>query len=613
MSNFYIEKLIAQGKEKIDAEIRLQPGLNIITGPSNSGKSMIVDCVDYLFGGNDVPFVEEATGYNSLSLVIQHPTGTYTLQRQVNTGTIYVSHYTSERLQKKVTRPLSTGKFNTRSGDKDNISKFWLELIGIKEEHQIIRNASYVTQKLGWRTFSHSLLISEDNITQKPSILLPRVAPDKTSTAYLSSLLFLVYGKDFSEYNPIESTNERKIRRAAISNYITDNLDDLVKERENLLQQYQSFEAVDIKTEVEKMVHKLTAIESEITSQIEKSQILFEQLVACEEELAQKQHLLERYDELTHQYLNDIERLSFIVSGEQVLDEHQHQHPASTCPFCEGVLPEQKAESYLETAQAELTQILLQVKDLEPSRIVLLKEIKALKTKLHTYQSDEKKLNQLIHQELKPEASQITRKLEQYHLYVQIQEQLASSTKLKEKYDSDMNEILHEKRNTQTYKPKEQFEPNFWETMARNIREILETCHYETPLHSVQFSPAHFDMILNRIQKKSNQGKGYRAFLNTILCLAYRKFLHESGVYDPSLMIIDTPLLGLDEGDRAQTSESMQKGLFTYFMNHQKEGQLIIIENSNELPQLDYKKYKVNEIVFTHDKNHGRFGFLYDI
>ncbi|WP_339011770.1 hypothetical protein VNN36_07730 [Lactococcus garvieae] len=613
MSSFYIEKLIAQGKEKIDAEVRFQPGLNIITGPSNSGKSMIADCIDYLFGGNDVPFVEEETGYTSLSLVIQHPTGTYTLHRQMNTGAIHVSHQTSERLQKKVIRPLSTGKFNTRSGSKDNISKFWLELIGIKEEHHIIKNSSYVTQKLGWRTFSHSLLIDEDHIIQKPSILLPRVASDKTATAYLSSLLFLLYGKDFSEYHPIESTNERKIRRMAVSNYITENLDGLIKERENLLQQYQTFESVDIETEVEEMVQQLTGIEFEINTQIEKSQTLFEELITCEEELAQKQHLLERYDALARQYLNDIERLSFIVSGERVIDDHHHQHSASICPFCEGELPEQTAESYLEMAQAELTQILLQVKDLEPSRLVLLKEINTLKTNLHTYQSEEKKLNQLIDQELKPKASQLTHKLEQYHLYIQIQEQLASTTKLKEKYDADRNEIINEKRNTQTYKPKEQFEANFWEIMAQTIKEILEACHYETPLHSVQFSSANFDMVLNQLPKKSNQGKGYRAFLNTILCLAYRKLLQESGVYDPSLMIIDTPLLGLDEGERAKTSESMQKGLFTYFMNHQKEGQLIIIENSNELPQLDYKKHKVNEIVFTHDKNQGRFGFLHDI
>ncbi|USI64661.1 hypothetical protein LMK05_07380 [Lactococcus petauri] len=440
------------------------------------------------------------------------------------------------------------------------------------------------------------------------------MASDKTTTAYFSSLLFLLYGKDFSEYNLIESANERKIRHAALSNYITDNLEELINEREELLRQSQNVESVDIEIEVKKMVKRLTAIEHEISSQIEISQTLFEDIVTGEEELAQKQHLLERYDELTHQYLKDIERLSFIVSGEQVIKDHHHQQqPASTCPFCEGKLPEQKSESYLETAQAELTHILLQVKGLEPSRLELIKEINTLKEKLITYHSEENILNQLINQELKPEASRLTHKLEHYHLYIQIQEQLDSKNKLKNKYDSDMNEIINEKRNTQTYKPKEHFETNFWNTLAQDIKEILEECNYEAPLHSVQFSPSNFDMVLNQIPKKSNQGKGYRAFLNTVLCLAYRKHLHKFSVYDPSIMIIDTPLLGLDEGQRTNTSESMQKGLFTYFMKHQNEGQLIIIENSNELPQLDYKKNKVNEIVFTHDKNQGRFGFLYDL
>lgn len=43
------------------------------------------------------------------------------------------------------------------------------------------------------------------------------------------------------------------------------------------------------------------------------------------------------------------------------------------------------------------------------------------------------------------------------------------------------------------------------------------------------------------------------------------------------------------------------------------EGQLIIVENTNELPKLNYAEHGVHEIVFTHDENKGRYGFLLDI
>lgn len=57
----------------------------------------------------------------------------------------------------------------------------------------------------------------------------------------------------------------------------------------------------------------------------------------------------------------------------------------------------------------------------------------------------------------------------------------------------------------------------------------------------------------------------------------------------------------------------MKEGLFKYFMDHQNEGQLIIVENTTNLPALNYDDKQVNQIVFTEDKNNGRYGYLYDI
>lgn len=57
----------------------------------------------------------------------------------------------------------------------------------------------------------------------------------------------------------------------------------------------------------------------------------------------------------------------------------------------------------------------------------------------------------------------------------------------------------------------------------------------------------------------------------------------------------------------------MKVGMFKYFLEHQKEGQLIIIENMEHTPNLNYELSGAKHIVFTKDTKHGRYGFLPDV
>lgn len=50
--SFYIEKLTVTGSGKTDSTIDLSNGVNIIYGPSNTGKTYIVKCIDYMFGSD---------------------------------------------------------------------------------------------------------------------------------------------------------------------------------------------------------------------------------------------------------------------------------------------------------------------------------------------------------------------------------------------------------------------------------------------------------------------------------------------------------------------------------------------------------------------------------
>ena len=94
--------------------------------------------------------------------------------------------------------------------------------------------------------------------------------------------------------------------------------------------------------------------------------------------------------------------------------------------------------------------------------------------------------------------------------------------------------------------------------------------------------------------------------------MAFRKFMMENAVYNPGLHIIDTPLHGIDEGTKNETSESVQTALFQYFIDNREMGQLIIVENKLTLPKLDYDQIGVKGIIFTGIVGEEHCGFLHD-
>lgn len=85
MPNFYIEKITARGAGKRASSIDLVPGLNIICGPSDTGKSYVLEILDYLFGSDQVP-IDTKHGYDSFEMVIRTANGTITVTRNVIDG-----------------------------------------------------------------------------------------------------------------------------------------------------------------------------------------------------------------------------------------------------------------------------------------------------------------------------------------------------------------------------------------------------------------------------------------------------------------------------------------------------------------------------------------------
>ena len=87
---FYIKKLIVTGDGKDASSVEFGPGLNIIHGPSNCGKSYIADCVDYMFGGKQMRIPADL-GYDMITMIVSSEKGDITLRRSFDSNDIEVS------------------------------------------------------------------------------------------------------------------------------------------------------------------------------------------------------------------------------------------------------------------------------------------------------------------------------------------------------------------------------------------------------------------------------------------------------------------------------------------------------------------------------------------
>lgn len=159
------------------------------------------------------------------------------------------------------------------------------------------------------------------------------------------------------------------------------------------------------------------------------------------------------------------------------------------------------------------------------------------------------------------------------------------------------------------FNPLDLFPSNFQRDINTLLDAALKEAKYQGYVSS-SFNMKEFDIEINGKKKSALNGSGYCSYLNTILALCLHQYMFSYAQYKPGFVIIDTPLLGLDQGDSRALPDSMKTALFQYMISHKDQGQIVVIENLNNIPSLDYIATGANVITFTGEKGVGRYGFL---
>jgi energy-coupling factor transporter ATP-binding protein EcfA2 len=216
MSNgFYFKKLTASGPNKKDAEIKFEKGLNVLTGPSNTGKSYILQCLNYMLGSLDPPkSIPEANGYN----LMRAEMGTFddqvfTLERK------FANDYSDKYMM--LYKPDSqTGQSTSQflhvrySKNQANVSSFLLGLLNITEKNLISSEKYHDTKGLSFRDLARFCIVDETRMTADKSPIYYDDLEDKTLNKSL--FRFVLTGEDDDGTSRIERPEITKIGRAHV-------------------------------------------------------------------------------------------------------------------------------------------------------------------------------------------------------------------------------------------------------------------------------------------------------------------------------------------------------------------------------------------------------------
>lgn len=397
----------------------------------------------------------------------------------------------------------------------------------------------------------------------------------------------------------------RKKSCSVLPNYINNYLTALATQKNELINP-NSLSVYQIRKKIDTILNEISHTEERLSISIKRSKDLSNEIYNLNGQLAESNMLHNRYQILRGQYNADISRLTFIVEGEVHKSGVQE---VTRCPFCDGGLAREEEESCIEAAEAELQKIISQLKDLEEAEHDITNEIDNQYTKSSQLEKERSEIEAVINSELKPKITELQRSLNEYRYSIENQKETKVLDQFEEKMLYDLRQFEDEDENEVKYKPKEHFHQQIIQQIDEILTNILEVSKFDH-YSSAYFSKESFDEVVNG-QEKFTFGKGYRAFLNTVVALTFMEYLSRYGTLSPGLLVIDSPILSLKEKGNDQASDSMKLSLFKYLLKNQNNGhgQIIIIEN--EIPQLDY--CEANLIHFTKDVNNGRYGLLYGV
>ncbi|MFU1856615.1 hypothetical protein ACK8HY_06305 [Sphingobacterium sp. NGMCC 1.201703] len=614
---FYITDLIISGLDKKDASLKFDTGLNVISGASDTGKSFVFNCIDFMMGAANPPvFIDEMNGYDTCYLVIKTKEGLiYTIKRSiVNSSSFFIKEggYAADNLYERYAPKLSD--------DPNNISSFFLRLIGLDKDIKLKKNKRNSTNRLSFRDIAGLFMVNEENVISKTSPVF-NSGISLAETKEISLFNLLLTGVDGSALIEIE---DNKIRKSKIDAQI-ELIEGLIKRKEVALEDFEDIKDTNLDEELKL---KYETLNLDYVSTIEQIDIhrnrrseFYDERVSEESKLLFNRELLDRFELLKEHYKSDINRLDFIVEGSHLFDQLHEVN----CPICGSTMTEgthdhkweiSKPSDKFEIAMhAELEKLRIKQTDLHSTIEKINKENAKISKNIIDLDKRIALEDKVLHASLVPVSESLRDRLNE----ISILNKKFNEFKLIERDINQLNTKIQElivRKNTKPSVNTEDstdYSKNYID-FSDVLKDILISWSFED-VRSVIFDTDSqvYDVVING-KLRGSRGKGYRALTYTAFLYALLKYNINKLDTHPGILIVDSPLTtfkdkdsAFDESDNADVPIGIEHSFFKSFIDDGEQMQVIIFENKEPAEDL---KNKMNYIHFSKEKTLGRYGFF---
>lgn len=607
MNRFYIDKLTVSGGGHKTTVIDFKPGLNFILGPSNTGKSLMMDCLDYAFGftpkkNRPSKIVDNNYGYERIAIHLITGNGTVILERKIGDTKIAVSG----------TDPtVDHGTYSVGHKAKKNINAVYLHLLGIDEVHSV-RSAEKgaKTQDLTWRSMLHLFFIRQADVARESSALL---APGSVGhTASAAVLLYLLTGQDANDLAADEDPKISEAKKKALIGYIQEKVDEFTRRRETLEETLSSYNITDPRSSVEQVRKEIAELQAQVDEATRESQQLMSQIYEWNGKLSESRTVGHNFAVLRQQYQSDIRRIGFIVDGASTVSPVRKK---VKCPICGEETERVQDISFIDASAAELEKIKNHLAELSDAQRSVEHQQETIIATIRTLEEKKTAIDTLISEQLLPRLSLFEEELEQQLRLVRLTSELDIVRQNETQYRSELfNKETEETSEPSKHNIFEDYDYDIIHGFEEKLREILQASKIGGAA-SARLNMENFDIEISGFKKSVSMGGGFCGILNTITTLAMSGYLIDLDRNAPGFYAVDSSLTQLSEAEHKEQSDTIKQNFIEYLISHAHERQVIIVEQTKRMPFIPDESDEdgVHVIKFTRNKEEGRYGFLNEV
>lgn len=612
MSSLLIRHLAFLGPKRPPASISFEAGLNVICGASETGKSFIVDTIDFMLGGGDTPRdVSERAGYDRVRLLVEckgwPPLG---LERSIEGGNF--SAYEEALFDEAPKTKPRVLREKHSAARTDTLSHALLERLDL-EEMLLRKNKAGATRTLSFRDLARLAVVNEQEIQRRASPFLS--GQFVQSTPEYAAFKLLVTGIDDSA---LAGTREAKVRRESISGKV-DLLDQMIGElQEEIdeagLDRNELNEQLDkLESTIEDQRAALKEVQGTLDSLIEERAGFAQEIQKRRSRLQEISELSARFTLLDEHYQTDLKRLEAIHESGSFFVHLDR----TICPLC-GAAPESQhldddcdgnTEQVVLAAGVEMDkirQLRRELSETQDSLALEEQEIEAaLPTFVKAYQEVEAELVKIVSPKVTTERvtfDELISKRAEVRVALEYFARLDRLIEQKEELDAQDDDDIDQSESRTT------IPTATLDKFSQTVERILSEWHYPNA-NRVFFDEKAKDFQIAG-KPRGSSGKGLRAITHAAVSVALLEFCLEHDLPHPGFLVLDSPLLAYwkPEGDEDDLSGTdLKEKFYEYLLGLKAMAQIIIIEN--EHPP-EFVEKGGNVIVFTKNPHQGRYGLF---